>query len=187
MIPFLVDGPQLEPVSLVEAKAWLRVDGNDEDSLIQALIVAARLTIEAEIGRVLMAQNWRLVGDAWPADECIPVKIGKVISVTGGRVFPADGAPELMPAGDFSIVRGAERDAIAPKRKPAPGRSRSGIEIDLRLGFGEMGADVPEPLRLAIRHLVAHGFEKRGDVTEAARGLPPMVAQLLQPFRSVRL
>jgi uncharacterized phiE125 gp8 family phage protein len=187
MIPFLVDGPQLEPVSLVEAKAWLRVDGNDEDSLIQALIVSARLVIEAEIGRVLVAQNWRLVGDSWPRDESIPVKIGKVISVAGGRVFPADGAPEVLQAGDFSILRGADRDAIVPKRRPDPGRARSGIEIDLRLGFGEMGTDVPEPLRLAIRQLVAHGFEQRGDGIETARGLPSLVSQLLQPFRSVRL
>ena len=187
MIPFLVDGPQLEPVSLVEAKAWLRVDGAEEDTLIQALIVAARLMVEAEIGRVLLAQNWRLIGDVWPPGESIPVKIGKVISVTGGRVFPAEGAPELMPSGDFTIERGAERDAIVPLRRPAPGRSRGGIEIDLRLGFGEMGTDVPEPLRLAIRQLVTHSFEQRGDQDEPGRGLPPHVTSLLQPYRPVRL
>lgn len=187
MIPFLVDGPQLEPVSLVEAKAWLRVDGAEEDNLIQALIVSARLVIEAEIGRVLVAQNWRMVGDAWPSGELIPVKIGKVISVAGGRVFPADGAPELMTSADFSIERGLERDAVLPKRKPAPGRLRGGIEIDLRLGFGEMGSDVPEPLRLAVKHLVTQTFEKRGDMAETGRGLPPVVMALLQPFRSVRL
>jgi uncharacterized phiE125 gp8 family phage protein len=187
MIAFLVDGPQLEPVSLVEAKAWLRVDGADEDSLIQALIVSARLTVEAEIGQVLLAQNWRLIGDAWPLGENIPVKIGKVISVAGGRVFPADGAPELMTSGDFVIERGAERDAIVPQRRPAPGRRRAGIEIDLRLGFGEMATDVPEPLRLAVRHLVAQGFEHRGDGLEPQRGLPPNVAQLLHRYRPVRL
>lgn len=187
MIPFLVDGPQLEPISLVEAKAWLRVDGTEEDSLIQALIVSARLIVEAEIGRVLLAQNWRLIGDAWPPGENIPVKIGKVISVAGGRVFPAEGAPELMNSGDFAIERGAEQDAILPLRRPAPGRSRSGIEIDLRLGFGEMGTAVPEPLRLAIRQLVTHSFEQRGDETAPGRGLPPHVASLLQPYRPVRL
>ncbi|MBN8532661.1 MAG: phage head-tail connector protein [Rhizobiales bacterium] len=187
MISFLVDGPQLEPVSLMEAKAWLRVDGAEEDSLIQALIVSARLMVEAQIGRVLLAQNWRLIGDAWPPGESIPVKIGKVISVAGGRVFPAEGAPELMSSDDFAIERGVEHDTIVPQRRPVPGRRRSGIEIDLRLGFGEMGTDVPEPLRLAIRHLLTHGFEQRGDMTEPARGLPPMVTQLLQPYRSVRL
>lgn len=187
MIPLLVDGPQLEPISLVEAKDWLRVDGTDDDSLIQALIVAARLTLEAEIGLVLMAQNWRLVGDAWPPGEDIPVRIGRIISVTGGRVFPAEGAPENMPSGDFSVRRGERTDSIAPNRRPAPGRSREGLEIDLRLGFGEMASAVPEPLRLAIRHMVAAAYENRGDIADGLRGLPAAVARLVQPFRAIRL
>jgi uncharacterized phiE125 gp8 family phage protein len=50
-----------------------------------------------------------------------------------------------------------------------------------------MGADVPEPLRLAVRHLVTQAYEKRGDMPGEGRGLPPEVATLLQPFRPVRL
>jgi uncharacterized phiE125 gp8 family phage protein len=187
MIPLLVDGPQLEPVSLAEAKGWLRVEGSDEDSLIQALIIAARLMVESEIGLVLLAQNWRIVGDSWPASETIPVPIGRVLAVTGGRVFAANGTPQAIQAGDFEIIKGLERDAIRPNARPAPGRPRAGIEIDLRLGFGEFASQVPESLRLAMRQLIAFWYENRGDATIVERGLPAPVRALLKPFRRLRL
>lgn len=187
MIPLLVDGPQLEPVSLAEAKTWLRVDGNDEDSLIQALVIAARLTVESEIGLVLLAQNWRFTGDSWPMGETIPVRIGRILSVAGGRVFPANGAPVILGPGDFEIRRGEEGDAILPLSRPAPGRPRGGVEIDVRLGFGEFPADVPEPLRLAVRQLIAHWYENRGDAALSERGLPAATRALLAPFRRLRL
>ncbi len=187
MIPLLVDGPQLEPVSLAEAKGWLRVEGSDEDSLIQALIIAARLMVESEIGLVLLAQNWRFVGDTWPSSEAIPVPIGRVIAVTGARVFAANGMPQALNADNFEILKGEERDAVLPVTRPAPGRARGGIEIDLRLGFGEFAAQVPEPLRLAMRQLIALWFENRGDATIIERGLPAPVRALLKPFRRLRL
>ncbi|CAN1509477.1 Phage conserved hypothetical protein [Rhabdaerophilaceae bacterium] len=187
MIPFLLDGPQLEPISLIEAKAWLRREDNDEDSLIQALVVSARLMIEAEIGQVLLAQNWRLIGDAWPSSEVIPVSIGRIIAVAGARVFPVDGpATPILPS-DLPIERGEWRDVIRPRNRPAPGRARGGLEIDVRLGFGEMASAIPDPLRLATRQLVAHWFENRGDIGAQGHGLPASVLTLVRPYRSIRL
>ena len=64
----LLEGPAAEPILLAEAKAHLRVSANDEDELVGALITAARVAVETEIRRVLIAQEWRVIVEAWPED-----------------------------------------------------------------------------------------------------------------------
>lgn len=187
MIPVLLDGPALEPLSLAEAKVWLKVDGPEDDDLIRALIVAARLMVEAEIGQVLMAQNWRLIGDSWPAGEAIEVNPGPVLAVVGARVFDASGQSVSIPAASFSVLVREQGAAILASQRPAPGRSHGGIEIDVRLGYGEAVASVPENIRLAIRRLVALWYDNRGEGADPDQGLPPQIRALLRPYRRLRL
>ncbi len=73
MTPILLSGPAIEPVSLAEAKAWLRVDHSSDDDLVSALLTAARLTLEAWARLMFITQSWRLVYDAWPAGAVLPV------------------------------------------------------------------------------------------------------------------
>lgn len=53
--------PGLEPVTLAEAKAHLRVmdDVTDDDAMIEAMIAAARRLIEQRLGRSLMLAQYR--------------------------------------------------------------------------------------------------------------------------------
>jgi len=64
----LLSAATVEPVSLAEAKVHLRVTGDEEDDLIEALIVAAREKAEHETGRTLIAQTYRLSLDSFPPD-----------------------------------------------------------------------------------------------------------------------
>jgi uncharacterized phiE125 gp8 family phage protein len=79
----LLEGPAVEPVLLAEAKAHLRLDGNAEDTLIAALIAAARVAVEVEIRRVLIAQKWRAVIESWPR-AAIVLPVGPLLSVGNG-------------------------------------------------------------------------------------------------------
>jgi hypothetical protein len=65
---------------------------------------------------------------------------------------------------------------------PYAGARISGIEIDVVAGYGD-AADVPEPLRQAIRLLVAHWFEDRMLVGAAEAPLPKTVDALIAPYR----
>ena len=82
MISYLLAGPAEEPVSLAEARAFLRVDDTAEDGLITTLIGAARLHVEGVTGRALLAQSWRVVLDAWPDDRQVRLPVTPFMAVT---------------------------------------------------------------------------------------------------------
>ena len=79
--------------------------------------------------------------------------------------------------------------AFAPYALPPPGRAVAGIEIDVEAGYGATASDVPEPLKQAIRQLVAHWYENRGAGApgESALRMPATVAALIAPYRVLAL
>ncbi len=190
MRPMLIGAPAIEPVSLAEAKSWLREDGADEDQLIQALIVSARLTVEAYTRRFLVTQSWRVALDAWPAsvheDATLSIPFAPFQSVTTIRVFDATGVATALSPETYRAPPGDAGGRVAfVADPPAPGRRLDGIEIDFAVGCGTSAADIPQPLRHAILSLAAHWRETRGDAAEGT--LPRSFTQLAAPFRRERL
>ncbi len=188
MTPILIAPPAVEPVSLAEAKAWLRVETTAEDEIVGALIASARLVVESLTRRFLVAQTWRLVFDAWPVGN-LTLPFSPVRSVVV-RTFDANGAASTAPIENYSIDQYAGEARLrfisAP---PQPGRQTAGIEIDVEAGFATTASGVPAPLRQAMRLLIARWYENRGDVeadADMAR-TPASVAALLAPYRRVRL
>src|SRR5882724_3057083 len=87
MTSTLIAGPGAEPVTLAEAKAWCRVDATDEDALLTALIVAARLQVESLTGGALITQSWRLTVPC-PRGRVVPLPLVPVQAVSSAT---ADG------------------------------------------------------------------------------------------------
>ena len=55
--------PASEPITLAEAKAYLRVDSSGDDALITSLIVSARKLCEEHMQRAIMSQTLQLFLD----------------------------------------------------------------------------------------------------------------------------
>lgn len=92
MKPVLTDVPALRPVSLAEAKAHLRVDFSDDDTLISALIDAATAHIDGYTGilaRALVTQTWRQDFCDWPGDRVLRLPLAPVASVESVKYFDA--------------------------------------------------------------------------------------------------
>lgn len=192
MTSYLLAGPASEPVSLVEAKAFLRVDDDAEDGLISTLITAARLHVEGITGRALVAQSWRVVLDAWPRDRIVTLPVGPLSSLTAIRAYDANGDAVTVPLAQFQPETGT-----GAARLPLPAsvagmpllRERQGIEVDYVAGFGVDATSVPADLRQALLVLVAYWFENRDAVIIAGSGavVPTGFDRMVSPYRRVML
>jgi uncharacterized phiE125 gp8 family phage protein len=188
MPPILLSGPAIEPLSLQEAKNWLRIDTNLEDTLVQALVTSARVVIEAHAGVQMITQSWRIVMDRWPQAWPMPLPLRPLISVEAVRIIDDIGAAESLPSTEYILdLAGMHPRLHFSIQPPPPGRPLAGIEIDVISGFGPAAMDVPEPLRQAVRVLLARWYENRGDAADDAQAIPKSVAALVSAWRSVRL
>ena len=188
MSSILLTPPAAEPLSLAEAKAFLRVETADEDLLIAALISAARLHVETRTGLVLVTQGWRMVLDCWPANGRIAVRPAPLQSLTAARVFDFDGEARAVDLQAFVVDASRSTLSFVPWALPMPTRIAAGIELDIMMGFGDAAGDVPEPLRHAVRLLVAHWHENRAAVAGAQIApAPANAAALIAPYRMLPL
>ena len=62
----IYSAPSIEPVSVEELKLFARIDGEDEDSMLAAIIVAVRMATEEYLKRSLITQTVRAAIDFWP-------------------------------------------------------------------------------------------------------------------------
>jgi uncharacterized phiE125 gp8 family phage protein len=97
----LIEGPLQEPITLNEAKAWMKVEINDDDAIITALISEARTFIEDQTNRALFVQTWDLVLDEMPS--VLRLHITPLRSVTGMYYTDIEGV-EWTEDDDYYIV-----------------------------------------------------------------------------------
>lgn len=181
--------PALEPVTLAEAKAQLRLGHDSEDALIAGLIRAARDEVERATGTALIDQSWRLALDAWPRSGRValtPHPVREILSVT---VYGSEGEASLVDPSACRLDPHARPARLWLADRPAPGAALNGIEVDFRAGYGEAGTDVPDILKRAILMLTAHWFEFRGVAGAADQpvGYPPGFDRLVSAYRRARL
>lgn len=177
----LVTPPTIEPVTLEEVKLHLRVDGTEEDSLISALITAARQKAEEYTKRVFITQSWELALDSVSGKVYLPrPPIQAINEVT------LDG--EIVSAENYSLIG----QDVFYSRIPFRAINPASLVIRYTSGYGSNATDVPQAIRQAILMLVAHLYEAReGEAPQveyevqarAGADIPPMVASLLRPYR----
>lgn len=189
MNPLALAGPAVEPIPLAEMKAYLRLDGSDEDALVSSLVTAARLAVERAARVALVAQSWRYETPGWPAGGIVPLPLSPILSIDMVRVLAAGGAPLTLASALVRLDDTADPARLVLDSSVArPAGDDVRLSVDLTAGFGATATAVPAPLRLAVQRLVAGWFEARGDGSQARTvALPPDIAALLAPYVRPRL
>lgn len=80
------EAPDSEPVTPTEAKAWCKVDGTDEDTLITSLIKVARIMCETYAGLSFITQTREIKLDRFPGYCYSPRKNRSEIIIPYGPV-----------------------------------------------------------------------------------------------------
>ncbi|MUO82153.1 hypothetical protein GOZ78_00070 [Agrobacterium vitis] len=176
--------PQAEPLTLVDVKAQLKIDTDDEDDLLTGLITAARLHLEAETGLCLMSQSLRFYLDDWPHGEVIQLPKGPVQTIDAVTVFDENGDELHVSLKDHLLDGQARPSRLWLRDRPLPGRPINGIEIDFTAGFGAAATDVPDTLRRAMSlHVVAmHAFRGAVALADQPAAVPVGYERLIAPF-----
>lgn len=181
-----VNPPASEPISLAEAKLFLRVDHNAEDGLIETLIGAAREAVEAGIGRALVTRRVRESLDIWRRDAAsgAVLGLGPVTNVVAVRLLANNGAQSVIDPERYRLEGNRDRPRLVfPSGFPATLRSAGGIEIEYDCGYADEASDLPIALRLATLQIVASLYELR----QGEGAIPETARALMRPFAPVRL
>lgn len=187
--PSRTAAPSETPVSLTEAKAHLRVDSDDENTLISALVQAATDHVDGYggiLGRCLVTQTWRQDFDQFSQKLYLPMLAASVTSVVyvddyGGSTTVGAANYELLNWHGGSYVR-----FIDDYPFPSGLAEAAAVRVTFTSGFGA-AADVPAAIKAAMLLMIGHWYANREaiNVGNIVSELPLGAMSLLEPYRHV--
>jgi uncharacterized phiE125 gp8 family phage protein len=163
-------------------------DSTLQDALIESYLRAAMATIEARIGKALIARRflWRL--EDWRAsnEQALPVApVTQLVSIT---IYDGLGGSSLVPSTTYRLVPDTHRPKIVGFGASLPTIPSEGrIEVIFDAGFGTAWGQVPADLGQAVLVLAAEYYEHRHDGGIREAGLPMAVLTLIDRWRTVRM
>lgn len=191
----LITPPTIEPVTIVEAKAHLRVISSDDDTLISALIAAARMNVEGWLGRALIGQTWDLYLDEFPTDtfKGIEIPLPPLISIDSVKYDDTSGVEQTMNPSSYYVDVASQPGWLVPTGSgaswPTTIDAINSVRIRFTAGYvtndsppvGSVPQDIKSGLLLVLGSLYEH--RESQIVGTIANKLPLGVEYLLRRHR----
>lgn len=174
--------PVTEPVSLDEAKEYLRVDSAADDVVIDRLIRSARAAVEHYTGRALITQTRRVTWNYEEAQSPLYVPGPPLLTTTTLKTYDAARVSTTLTSGTDYYVVGTDPAIITGANGSGSylgGVGVRSIEWVGTCGYGAAPA-VPDDIKTAILTLVADVYERREALVTITGG----VRELLAPYRA---
>lgn len=184
----VIAGPAKEPLTLEEAKRFLRITTGAEDDVVAALIAAARKRIERGTELALITQTVEVKLDRFWGSCAIELPMPPLQEVVSIQYLDAAGAVQTLPADTYKVSTHRRPGRVwlaSGKSWPATKDEREAVTITFKAGFGDLPAAVPPNLIHAMRMLCAHYDRNREAVLagDAPEIVPEGVESLLSGER----
>jgi uncharacterized phiE125 gp8 family phage protein len=185
--PILTSAPAVLPVSRDECKLHLRVDGTDEDSLIDIYLAAAVAHLDGEdgwLGRAIVAQTWAQSFDALA--RSILLGLAPATAISSVKYYDATGVLTTVDAANYALVNGNDAPEVRfidSYAFPVVRTDRPTVVVTFVAGYGD-DDDVPAAIKAGILLMVGDMYQSReakvaNDMIENST-----VRRLLDPYRT---
>jgi uncharacterized phiE125 gp8 family phage protein len=177
--------PAAEPITLQEAKRHLRVVFDDEDTQIEAMIVAARQMAEERLNRALMPQTIAFTADSFGKEVALPRPPLRALG--GVSYIDVDGTLQTMDPANYVVdtFRDPPRVVVPYGTTWPTTRNQFGaVTVTYEAGYAD-AESVPVPIKHWMLLVIGTMYNNRetlvnGTISQALAG--DFVNWLLQPY-----
>jgi uncharacterized phiE125 gp8 family phage protein len=155
MTSTLITPPALA-VDLASAKEALKIDGPEQDALVEAWTAGIIDHAEHVTQRSFLAQTWRATLPAFSPELRLPSS--PVISISSVKYVDTAGVEQTLPSSAYTVVG----DCLAPaygSAWPATRQQPDAVTVEGVFGYGETPEDLPNGIRLYVLAKLVESFD----------------------------
>lgn len=166
--PASIAAPATEPVTMTQAKAHLRVDHSDDDTLITSLIKSARAHIEAACA-VRFAARTGVTFKCDDFSDLARLPEAPITSITSITYVDTAGSTQTIATSVYELRADGIDAGIVLKPSQTWPAIQTGSRITVTAAVGYSTA--PEDVYLALLMLLGHWYENRSTVAVGESGM----------------
>lgn len=172
-----------EPISLNDAKEYLRIDGTQDDDLVNVMIKAARQMAENKTWVSIIPTSYKMTFDKSELQEIMRVNKYPIRIITGIYYKDVNGATQMLSTQNYEVDLLSNPVRIRIKTMPEIGDYLNAFWIEFEAGF-EYAYQVPKPIIQAMKLIMGHLNENRQDVIVGTitSKMPMGSEYLLEPY-----
>lgn len=167
--------PVSEPISLSEAKNYLRVDFDDDNDLITSLIPAARIRLEKYAGVAMSPRTLQVVAYV---DEFIELPYAPLNTITSVEYWGGD-AWVAMSVGDYNVIGSTYKKIYMVANS----------QMEYRFTYTCGYTTLPSPMKTALYKLLADLYDYRESSVEDSKPNANLASayEIMKPYKRISI
>lgn len=189
--------PSVEPITVAEAKLFMRETQSDQDAVISAMITAARIHAENVTRRAFVRRKLDLLLPEFPCSGEIEIPKPPLQYIEYIKYIDTSGVLQTVDASEYQVDTDSAPGRVKPAYNEAWEETRNdynAVQIRYVAGYAESGspsdqttltANIPKPIIQWMKVRVAQMYEHREEVVAGTIVSPlprKSVDALLDPF-----